>query len=103
MSQPPRLELEGDCLKLSGDIGPANVGGIRSEGERLIAGLDQDITVDLSRLGAAHSVVLSLLLCWARLARSRNQVLRVEGAGERLRSLAALSGLDEHLPGLSHS
>jgi len=99
MSRSPGLTLAGDRLSVSGDIIPDNVVAIRSEGERLIAGQDQDIVVDLSGLGAAHSVVLSLLLCWMRLARSKNQGLRLEGAGERLTSLAALSGLDEHLPG----
>lgn len=103
MSQAARLELVGDRLAVSGDINPANVRDIRAEGERLIAGHKQGLVIDLSGLGAAHSVVLSLLLCWMRLARSQNQELRLEGTGGRLRSLATLSGLDEHLPGLLHS
>ena len=103
MSQAPRLELVGDRLVVSGDINPGNVRDIRTEGERLIAAHDQSLVIDLSALGAAHSVVLSLLLCWIRLARTQNQELRLEGIGGRLRSLATLSGLDEHLPGLIHS
>lgn len=103
MSPSPSLELTGDRLMVTGDITPENVGDIRSRGESLITGHSRDIVVDLSGLGAAHSVVLSLLLCWTRLARSRSQSLDVEGVGERLRSLAVLSGLDEHLPGLGQS
>lgn len=109
MSQPPRLQLAGDRLSVSGDITPTNVRDIRGEGERLIAGHGrsaspgESLVVDLSGLGAAHSVVLSLLLCWLRLARSQNHSLRLEGMGERLRSLAALSGLDEYLPEPSRS
>jgi phospholipid transport system transporter-binding protein len=103
VSQSPRLALAEGRLSVSGDIGPGNVVDIRREGENLIAGHSGHIVVDLSGLGAAHSVVLSLLLCWARQARSCNQNLSVEGAPERLQSLAALSGLDHHLPGLSQS
>lgn len=101
MNHEPRLALEGDRLSVAGEIGPDNVCAARSEGERLIRKHSQDIVVDLSALGAAHSVVLSLLLCWLRLARSRNQALSLEGVGDRLRSLAALSGLDGHIPGLA--
>jgi phospholipid transport system transporter-binding protein len=53
--------------------------------------------VDLSGLGEVHSVVLSVLLCWIRFARARSRPLRVEGAGDRFQSLAALSGLEEPL------
>ena len=98
MSPEPRLSLTGNRLNITGDIGPANVVAIRSEGERLIASQKQDLVIDLSGLGAAHSVVLSLVLCWLRLAGSQNQALHLEGMGERLRSLAALSGLEDHLP-----
>lgn len=101
MSPEPRLALDGNRLSVAGEIDPDNVCAVRSEGERLICGHSQDIVVDLSALGAAHSVVLSMLLCWLRLAHSRNQTLALEGAGDRLRFLAALSGLDEQIPGLA--
>jgi phospholipid transport system transporter-binding protein len=99
----PRLTLTGNRLSVSGDISPDNVGPIRAEGERLIAEQagGEAIVVDLSGLGVAHSIVLSLLLCWMRLAASENRALCLEGVGERLRSLATLSGLDEYLPGLT--
>lgn len=101
MSKSARLEWVSNRLRVTGDISPGNVCEIRNEGERLIAEKNQDVVVDLSGLGAAHSVVLSLLLCWLRLARSRNQSLSLEGAGDRLRSLARLSGLNQHLPGIA--
>ncbi len=103
MSHEPRLTFDGNRLSVTGEIVPDNVCAVRREGERLIAGQNQDIVVDLSALGSAHSVVLSLLLCWLRLAHSRNQALSLEGVGDRLRSLAALSGLDEHISGLAGS
>ena len=107
MSESPRLTLMDNRLSVTGDITSDNVLAIRGEGERLIAGNNQEVVVDLSGLGAAHSVVLSLLLCWMRLARSRGQRLSFEGVDGQLGSLAALSGLGsglgEHLPGLSRS
>jgi len=103
VSPEPRLALTGNRLNVTGDINPDNVVAIRNEGERLIAGQTQGMVIDLSGLGAAHSVVLSLVLCWLRLAGSRNQSLHLEGMGDRLRSLVALSGLDGHLPEQSRS
>ena len=103
MSQEPRLTLTENRLNVTGDISPANVVAVRNEGERLIAGQTQDLVIDLSGLGAAHSVVLSLLLCWLRLAGLRSQSLHLQGMGDRLRSLAALSGLEEYLPEQSRS
>ncbi|WP_225314246.1 STAS domain-containing protein [Marinobacter halotolerans] len=97
------MTLTGNRLSVIGDISPDNVGPVRTEGERLIAGQasGETIVIDLSGLGVAHSIVLSLLLCWMRLAASENRSLALEGVGERLQSLAALSGLDEYLPGLT--
>lgn len=103
MSPEPRLTLTGNRLAVTGDIKPDNVVAIRSQGEHLIGGQKQGLVIDLSGLGAAHSVVLSLLLCWLRLAGSRHQAIYLEGMGERLRSLAALSGLNELLPEQSRS
>ena len=103
MSESPRQTLIDHRLSVTGDITPDNAVAIRGEGERLIAAKNQEVVVDLSGLGAAHSVVLSLLLCWIRLARSRGQRLSFEGVDAQLASLAALSGLGEHLPGLSRS
>ncbi len=98
----PVVSLSNGKLSLSGDVTPENVVGIRGEGERLIAETSGPAMVaDLSDLGAAHSVILSLLMCWVRHAESEGISLRFEGVGERLRSLAALSGLDEHLSGFA--
>ncbi len=88
-------------LALSGVVTPDNVANLRATGEQLIVAEGQDLTVDLSAVECAHSVVLSLLLCWQRLAVSRNQRLSFSGVSERLHSLAALSGLVDHLPGFA--
>jgi len=96
-----QVTLAGDTLALSGAIDPVTVVAIRREGEKLIRASKADLEVDLSGLATAHSAVLSLLLCWQRLASGRSQSLRFTGVGARLNSLAALSGLDRQLPGFS--
>lgn len=97
----PLVSLDGDTLSVSGVIDPVNVVAVRREGEKWIQASKADLQVDLSAMGTAHSVVLSLLLCWQRLASARSQSLRFTGVGDRLNSLAALSGLDLQLPGFS--
>lgn len=96
---PASVTLDGDTLVVSGSVDPLTVATVRWEGEKLILDSKTDLVVDLSAMGTAHSVVLSLLLCWQRLAGSRSQTLRFIGVGDRLVSLAALSGLDRQLPG----
>jgi phospholipid transport system transporter-binding protein len=93
------VTLEGNRLAVSGPIDPLTVVALRKEGEALILSSKTDLVVDLADMATAHSVVLSLLLCWQRLARGRSQTLHFAGVSERLGSLAALSGLDEQLPG----
>lgn len=88
-------------LALTGEVTAASVLALRAEGERQIraarqAGQDE-LTIDLAGLATASSIVLSLLLCWHRLARSEGLGLTFTGTSERLRSLASLSSLDTHL------
>lgn len=97
----PDVRLDNGCLRVVGDIDPETVVTVRRHGEALIAKGSGELEVDLSGLGVAHSVVLSLLLCWARHARTCQRSLVFTGASERLRSLASLSGLRRHLQGLS--
>ncbi len=93
------VALDDNRLTVSGNIDPLTVVALRKEGDGLILGSKADLVVDLAAMSTAHSVVLSLLLCWQRLARGRSQTLHFTGVSERLASLAALSGLDEQLPG----
>ena len=96
---PARATLAGNTLTVSGAIDPLNVLAVRKEGEALIASAAGNLTVDLSAMGSAHSVVLSLLLCWQRHAAARGHALVFTGVRDRLVSLASLSNLDDQLPG----
>jgi len=96
--------LEGNCISVAGKVDADTVLVLREQGERLIAEAGKPLTVDLSGLETAHSVVLSMLLCWHRLALEKECPLNFTGASDRLLSLAALSNLDAQIPGLaSHS
>ena len=90
-----------NVLALQGDITPDNVLGVRKKGEALIAGMGTPIVADLSEAGAAHSVVLSLLLCWSRHAAKQDKSFQITGAGDRLQALASLSGFDPLIPGVA--
>lgn len=100
--------VAGDQLMVTGVVDADNVLALRAEGERLIqfsqsasqSGISgQTVTVRLDDLATASSIVLSLLLSWQRAALSRHRQLVFSGVSDRLRSLAALSGLHRHLSG----
>ncbi|AHI29106.1 NTP binding protein [Marinobacter similis] len=100
-SKEPRVERTSDILVVTGEVDAESVVALRSEGEAVIRAAAVNLTVDLEGLETAHSVVLSMLLCWQRLAASQGVSLTYQGVSERLLSLAALSHLDDQLPGFS--
>lgn len=93
----PSVQLEAGVLSVSGAIDAHNVAPLRAEGERLIAATSEGVVVDLAGLATTHSVILSMLLCWARLAEKQGVSLSFIGAPDRLVSLAALSNLADWL------
>lgn len=97
-----RQEADGG-LTVCGQITADNVVALRSEGERWLSSLGREIEINLAGVENAHSILLSLLLCWQRAANARHQSLTYSGIGERLLSLCALSGLSQHLPGFHHA
>lgn len=97
----PGIVRNGKTLCVTGDVDADTVLALRKQGEQEIRQADGTLEVDLSGLGTAHSVVLSMLLCWQRLALSRHCLLSFTGASERLRSLAALSNLQDQIPGFA--
>ncbi len=97
----PTVTLTGPTLAVTGEVDADSVIALRAEGERLIRQATGPLTVDLSELAAAHSVVLSMLLCWQRLAQQLPCPLTFRGANKRLISLAALSNLEDQIPGFA--
>ncbi|MDP4546922.1 lipid asymmetry maintenance protein MlaB [Marinobacter sp. MDS2] len=100
-SSRPVVKLEGSVLSVTGKVDANTVIELRKQGENLVGSATGALRVDLAQLDTAHSVVLSMLMCWQRLAQSKQVALSFEGASDRLQSLAALSNLDAHLPGFS--
>lgn len=90
-------ELRDNELWVSGRVDADSVLALRAQGEALIRQHGGHLIVDLSALETAHSVVLSMLLCWQRLAEKQGGSLRFRGISERLESLAALSNLRSQL------
>ncbi|MBW7470524.1 STAS domain-containing protein [Marinobacter sp. M216] len=97
----PRVEMIDSVLTVSGEVDGDSVVALRKQGETLLNTVNVDLVVDLGTLKTASSVVLSLLLCWQRLANRRGVSLSYRGVSERLASLAALSNLDDQLSGFS--
>ncbi|WP_166264346.1 STAS domain-containing protein [Marinobacter caseinilyticus] len=89
----------GAGLALRGRVTADNAVSLRRDGEQKIASLGKVIEVDLSQVAEAHSILLSLLLCWQRAAHQQGKTITFTGAGDRLHALSALSGLDENLSG----
>lgn len=94
-----RVQLTDGALIVSGEVTTETVVGLREQGEKLIRAASENLVVDLEGLVAAHSVVLSMLLCWQRLARQSGISLSFRGVSDRLASLASLSNLDDQLAG----
>jgi len=102
MTRPtPSVTLAGPVLAVTGEVDADSVIALRAQGETLIRQATGPLTIDLSGLATAHSVVLSMLLCWQRLARELQCPLTFRGASQRLVSLAALSNLQHQIPGFA--
>jgi|SRR5690554_5336675 len=99
MTSTVQVQLNNNVLSVSGAVNAQTVVALRAQGEKLISAAGKELIVDLKDLDTAHSVVLSMLLCWQRLARQRGISLSYRAVGGRLASLAALSNVGDQLPG----
>jgi phospholipid transport system transporter-binding protein len=95
----PQAQLADGVLVVTGEVSADTVVALRKQGEKLIGTASGNLVVDLDGLVTAHSVVLSMLLCWQRLAHQAGISLSFRGVSGRLASLAALSNLDDQLAG----
>ncbi|PCJ20202.1 MAG: NTP-binding protein [Gammaproteobacteria bacterium] len=82
-----------------GDIDASSVVRAREEGEMLLRSVGQVCTVDLTGLGPANSVVMSMLLCWIRLASALSVELCIINETRRFSELCRVNGLDRILFG----
>lgn len=90
------ITRDGDRLMLSGRLTMSTVPALYDAG---LQHLDsEDLLVDFSKVEAVDSAAVSMLLGWARAAKSKKRSLRVEGLPDDLLSLANLYGVAEMLP-----
>lgn len=99
-AETPSVQLKQGMILVSGAVDAHTVIALRAEGERLIKSASESLKaleVNLEGLSTTHSAVLSMLLCWSRLAEKQGVSLCFEEAPERLVSLASLSNLEDWL------
>ena len=99
-TQLSKVQLKDGVLSVSGAIDAQTVITLRAEGERLIKTASESLkslVVDLEGLSSTHSIALSMLLCWSRLAEKQGISLTFREAPDRLVALAALSNLEDWL------
>lgn len=91
----------GERLELAGQVTASNVVALRRQGERWLAGCATGaaVTIDLSSVSSASSLLLSLLLCWHRAASRKSQHLAFDGASDQLLELSRLNGVSRWLTG----
>lgn len=80
-----------------GDIDAHSVVQAREEGEVLLRSMGKQVKVDLVGLGHGGSVVMSMLLCWIRLANSLSVTLFIENSPRDFAELCRVNGLDRIL------
>lgn len=91
---------EGGGLSVSGQLTMASIGATFVEAMLPLEG--KDWKIDLSRVEAADSAAVSLLLAWLRNAQRHDAKLTFINVPDNLRSLADLYGVADALP-LNHS
>ena len=91
----------GERLELAGRITADNVAELRRQGESWLAerASGAAVTIDLSSVSTASSLLLSLLLCWRRAASRQSMTLTFEGVPEQLLELSRLNGVSRWLTG----
>lgn len=91
----------GERLELAGRVTADNVAELRRQGESWLAerASGAAVTIDLSSVSTASSLLLSLLLCWRRAASRQSMTLTFEGAPEQLLELSRLNGVSRWLTG----
>lgn len=79
----------------SGDIDALSAPALQERLEMHLAAGQRHLVVDLSGVGFMDSTGLGILVGALRLARLHHGTLRIVGAGERVRRIMAITGLDE--------
>ncbi|MFE8072101.1 STAS domain-containing protein [Marinobacteraceae bacterium S3BR75-40.1] len=93
-----QVTFDQGTLFLGGHLDNDNIVAAREQGEQALRRAEGEMKLDLSGLESFSSVVLSLLLCWMRLARRQGIELILVHIPPKLFDMARVSGLDTLLP-----
>ena len=95
MSAGARLAVDGDCMRVSGELDFATVIPLQPEGDQwLRTQAPAACRLDLGDVTRSNSAATALLLAWLRTAAAAGKTLRVENVPEPLRGLLHLASLD---------
>jgi|GEM_PF-4825712 len=97
------IEENDDGFTLTATPTGAQVLGVRSAGEKLIARSQGSVTISLKGATRPDSQLLSLLLCWLRVAMTRGTTLHFSHLSPELQAMAQLSGLQRLHPSFAPS
>ena len=92
------IRVNDSQLAISGDMLFASATRLRAEGEKLLPGMTENITVDLSQVGRVGSVGISVLLCWLRMAQVLGKKLKFVNAPDDMLDVSRVSSLDSVIP-----
>ena len=96
----PALEIDGDTLRLRGELDVATVTDVLEAGRSAIAALSGErVVLDLSGVTRSDSAGVALVVDWLRAARRRSLELVVESMPPQMTHIAEVSGLAGLLPG----
>ena len=98
MSAGAHLALDGDCMRVSGELDFASVIPLQPEGDQwLRTQAPTACRLDLGGVTHSNSAATALLFAWLRTAAAAGKTLRVENAPAPLRALLHLVSLDQLL------
>lgn len=92
------IRVSDNQLAISGDMLFASATRLRSEGQKLIPGMADRISVDLSQVGRVGSVGISVLMCWLRMAQVLGKTLVFVNAPDDMLDVSRVSSLDTVIP-----
>ncbi len=95
---PEFKRISDNQYSLSGELNMQTVPPVARETQSMFAGLQGDVSVDLSGVTRADSAGLALLVDWLRLARRHKVTLRFRHLPDQLVQIARVSELDRILP-----
>lgn len=92
------IRVNDQQLAISGDMLFSSAARLRGEGEKVLPGMAQKVTVDLAQVGRVGSVGISVLLCWLRMAQVLGKELVFVNVPDDMLDVSRVSALDSVIP-----